>query len=160
MDEIETGLPASVSRPLEPDVLEQVIKHVNACHSRISNISPSALLSLPDDIQALQSPSSQPFHWKMQLYGSRQQALSPRPCLNLAVLDMPTGIKSSTVVSSKHSFFDVLPDPDEEALFWIAKVLQDVMWKDRQLIIPVIWYQSTSRDHSVNSRFLPCDNDG
>ena len=160
LDEIEAGIPASASRPLEPDVLEQVIKHVNACHSRISNISPSALLSLLDDIQALESPSSHTFHWEMQFYGSRQQTLPPKPCLNLAVLDMPTRIESSTVVFSKHSFLAVRPDPDEEALFWIAKVLQDVMWKDRQLNIPVIWYQSTSRDHSVNGRFLPCDNDG
>ena len=96
----------------------------------------------------------------MQFYGSRQQTLPPKPCLNQAVLDMPTRIESSAVVYSKHSFLAVRPDPDEEALFWIAKVLQDVMWKDRQLNIPVIWYQSTSRDHSVNGRFLPSDNDG
>ena len=72
---------------------------------------------------------------------------------------MPTRIESSTVAFSKHSLLAVRPDPDEEALFWIAKVLQDVMWKDRQLNIPVIWYQSTSRDHSVNNRVLPCNND-
>ena len=64
---------------------------------------------------------------------------------------MPSHIQPQTVVFKANAFVAVRVDEEEPTDFWIARVHEDITWKNRKKDIPIVWYEFTAADGRVTA---------
>ena len=153
---LKSFIPNGCIRDVDQLTISAVLDHVKACKLRASRVSPVDFLHMLDDVETLKSPSSGSFHWSFDIYTNEDRQAFLASAVSLSVLDMPTRITETTVVFQHDHFLVVRADESVPADFWVARVREDIYWRDRKKHFPVVWYISTSRDESVQGRYIPC----